>query len=215
MNKYVKLVGLVVASFAVINVSMFFFLRMTQPKMGARVDTAKIEHQSGSDSTTHSDAVKTDAEAHHEPAASATPAAKDSAQAVHEQAPVAASLAGEPPQALPPPPEGEKQLSSVDSTPVASKDSKEGTADTGSSVAAAVTGGDSKEMAKLAKLLESVKPDEAASIASELSVEQIVALVMIMKDRNAGKMLAALPADQAARVALRMTQMATATRGKP
>jgi flagellar motility protein MotE (MotC chaperone) len=62
------------------------------------------------------------------------------------------------------------------------------------------------QMAKLGKLLESMKPDEAAAIASQLTIDQIVVLVMRMKDRAAGKMLAALPVDQAAQVAVKMSK---------
>jgi len=112
---------------------------------------------------------------------------------------------------MPSPPEPDKTLSSVDSTPVADAAKP----DTKSSETAVAAVGDEKQMAKLAKLLESVKPGEAATIAARLDTDQIVALVMKMKDRSAGKMLAAMPPEQAAKIALRMSEMATATRGRP
>jgi hypothetical protein len=64
-----------------------------------------------------------------------------------------------------------------------------------------------KELAKLAKVLEGMKPAEAAAIASRLGTEEIVALVMKMKDRKAAKMMAELPVDLAAQVAERMSEM--------
>jgi flagellar motility protein MotE (MotC chaperone) len=73
---------------------------------------------------------------------------------------------------------------------------------------------DAASLAKLAKLLEAMKPAEAASVVSGLDTEQIVALVLKMKDRTAGRMLAALPPDVSVKVALRMSQAAVQTRGK-
>lgn len=64
-----------------------------------------------------------------------------------------------------------------------------------------------KELAKLAKLLEGMKPAEAAAIASRLDIEEIVALVMKMKDRKAAKMMAELPISTAALVAQRMSEL--------
>jgi flagellar motility protein MotE (MotC chaperone) len=76
-----------------------------------------------------------------------------------------------------------------------------------------VLAGDAQQVDKLAKLLESMKPVEAADIISHLTTDQIVALVMKMKERTAGRMLAALPIEQAAQVAERMSRTASRSRG--
>jgi hypothetical protein len=210
-NKIVRLAALFLGSLAIINVGMFFFLKMTEPKMGARADKVKTKVATTSDSLAHASPVaKADTTAAAPQSATTPSIEQTSAEPARTQQPVAASLATPAAPALPTPPEPQPTISSVDSTPVAV------TPDSAAShvSAAAVANGDTKEMAKLAKLLESVKPEEAASIASQLDIEQIVALVMKMKDRSAGKMLAAMPPEQAALVALRMSQMATQARGK-
>lgn len=63
------------------------------------------------------------------------------------------------------------------------------------------------EISKLAKLLEGMKPDEAAVIAERLPTETIVQLVMRMKSRNGAKMMASLPVPVAASVATRMAEL--------
>jgi hypothetical protein len=217
-NKIVRLAALALASFAVINVGMFFFLKMTQPKMGARAETAsKVEKTLLADSTAHA-VTPVASEPFHD--STAAVASKDTsgmqplAEAPKEQPPqqpiAEASLATPSTPAMPPAPEPETSVSTVDSTPVATVPDSAAT----QAAATPVIQTDSKELGKLAKLLESVKPDEAAAIASQLDIEQIVALVMKMKDRSAGQMLAAMPAEQAAKVALRMSQVAAQTRGK-
>lgn len=212
-NKIVRLAALLLGSFALINVGMFFFLKMTQPKIGPRVETtAKTENRFPADSTLHPNvAVKADTVTASSPIRNEPVAAESAVDSTVSQQPVASSLVppGEP--ALPAPPPPEKSLSSVDSTPVANAPDS---ATSNTQIAAAALNGDSKELAKLAKLLESVKPEEAASIAAQLDVDQIVTLVMKMKDRSAGRMLAKMPPEQAARVALRMTQLSAQTRGR-
>jgi cytoskeletal protein RodZ len=216
-NKIVRYAVLGLASFLVINVGMFFFLKMTQPKMGARAETAKL-----ADSTAHADSV-----AHNlaimkpDSSADSTRSKTDTTQALaatqsadtaaKEPAPIAASLETPETPAMPPPPEPDNSISSVDSTPVASAP------DSAPEQAAATDTVDNgaKQLAKLAKLLESVKPDEAAAIASNLDIDQIVNLVMKMKDRNAGQMLAAMAPEQAARVAARMSHAAERSRKNP
>ncbi|MBL0061183.1 MAG: hypothetical protein IPP40_06795 [bacterium] len=63
------------------------------------------------------------------------------------------------------------------------------------------------EISKLAKLLEGMKPSEAAVIAERLPTETIVQLVMRMKSRNGAKMMASLPVPVAASVATRMAEL--------
>ena len=200
--------GLFVVSFLVINVGVYFFLKTTPPKVGARVASADSTHAAG-DSLAHAGAMhadsmgtdslkhETDAHASADPAATrehtlALQKAKEVQPAVNEKTEIPAESA-----ALKP--EDEK----VDAQP----------ADNTEAVVSAALAGDAKEMGKLAKLLESMKPDEAADIVSHLSTDQIVTLVMKMKDRAAGRMLAALPIEQAARVAERMSQTASRSKG--
>lgn len=66
------------------------------------------------------------------------------------------------------------------------------------------------EISKLAKLLEGMKPDEAAVIAERLPTDTIVDLVMRMKSRNGAKMMASLPVPVAASVATRMAELSGA-----
>ena len=217
-NKIVKFAIMALASFVVINVGMFFFLKMTQPKMGARADSAATAQQkAGADSLARASAGTAPADA----AKSLAEAAKDTTKTLpaaraeggsSNVTPVAASVVAPEPSPMPSPPQPSNTISSVDSTPVASQPD---TSQSAGNLISNMNDADTKEMAKLAKLLEAVKPAEAASIAEQLSVDQIVALVMKMKDRNAGKMLAALPPDQAARVALKMSQMGNPAKGKP
>lgn len=66
------------------------------------------------------------------------------------------------------------------------------------------------ELAKLAKMLEGMKPAEAAVIAERLPTDTIVQLVMRMKARSGAKMMASLPVPVAASVAERMTELSGA-----
>ena len=200
--------GLFVASFLVINVGVFFFLKATQPKVGARVGDSIAANAQGDSlaqaSAAHPDSVRTDSTEHAADAlvSADTAATSDQAAAVPEPEatqPAATEETQVPVETALLKPEEEK----VDENPV----------DSTETVVTAALAGDAQEMAKLAKLLESMKPDEAADIVSHLSTDQIVTLVMKMKDRAAGKMLAALPIEQAARVAERMSQTASRSRG--
>ena len=53
---------------------------------------------------------------------------------------------------------------------------------------------------KLAKLYESMKPDEAAKIASQLENDLIVEIIPRMKERSAAKLLAAMDTKTAAEI---------------
>lgn len=207
-NKKILLyAGLFIASFFVINVGVFFFLKATQPKVGARAAETVAAHATADslahEQITHGDSMHVDSARHLGDEHSLTSAAKEVNQAeetnkqeiaeqkVEEKAQVPAATA-----------EAKTDIKEEDQ-PVEK---------TENIVAAALTG-NANEMAKLAKLLESMKPDEAADIVSHLTTDQIVTLVMKMKDRSAGRMLAALPIEQAARVAERMSQTASRARG--
>jgi hypothetical protein len=195
--------ALFVAGFLVINVGMFFFLKATQPKVGGRVVTQAAH--APVDSLALTAAAKTDSSAMVAPQ---LPSADTVTQAVSVM-PVPVETTAVIPVA------DEITASAVD-TPATEPEAEVSEAPPETStdeVIEALQSGDSRQTAKLAKLLESMKPVEAADIASHLTTDQIVALVMKMKDRTAGRMLAALPIEQAAQVAERMSQTASRSRG--
>lgn len=208
-------IALFTAAFVVINVGMYFFLSATQPKAGVRADGKGLAHLE-SDSTAHGEQAhadtlhaKSDSTTAHAHIADST---KQTTSAVGETIHQAAEAMKAPEQTA--------QAAHVETFVPDAESATEKAVDTTSvetdpqQVAQAAAVGGDKEMTKLAKLLESMKPDEAADIASHLTTDQIVTLVMKMKDRAAGKMLAALPIEQAARVAERMSQTASRSKGK-
>jgi flagellar motility protein MotE (MotC chaperone) len=225
-KKNLMLVGILIGSFLVINVGMYFFLQMTQPKIGAR---SNLTH-AGADSTAaaHGAAKGDSSKAHAtENHAEAKPADSKPAEEKHAEStpPIAAAIGGEEhagTEAAPAAHAAEPEKTEAHAPETAKKEAPEseraktaGNAEgTPAEAAAAVKAGDSQQIAKLAKMLETLKPDEAADIASELTIDQIVDLVMRMKDRTAGKMLAAMPTEQSAKVAVKMSQSVTKSRGR-
>jgi hypothetical protein len=189
--------GLFVAGFLVINVGMFFFLKATQPKVGGRVETQATPAPAA--------VAKTDSSASAAPqlASADTAVHADSLMPVPVETTAVSQVADEMTAAAVDTPvvEPEAEVSQAPAEPSADE------------VAQALQSGDARQTVKLAKLLESMKPVEAADIVSHLTTDQIVALVMKMKDRTAGRMLAALPIEQAAQVAERMSQTASRSRG--
>ena len=207
-KKILMTAGLFIACFAVINAGMYFFLQATQPKIGHRAEGPKAQVSADSlklAATVSVDSIRRDSTAE----VTAPVVAHDTTTAVN----VAASAVAETTVAEAP---LENVTATVD-TPSADENEQLSEAPEETNADEAVSSlesGDSRQMAKLAKLLESMKPAEAADIASHLTTDQIVILVMKMKDRTAGRMLAALPIEQAAQVAERMSQMSrTASRG--
>jgi uncharacterized FlaG/YvyC family protein len=209
-------IGLFLASFIVINIGMYFFLKATQPRSVTGIVEAPVEQ---SDSVAvHAD-VPTNpvAEAVAPVIATESPAASEPPVQMSEspsQGALNQPMVSSVPQMEPP----------TESVPVTSKEpvqadiqEPEETPKTNEtelkeqakvSVQAAASG-DLREFNKLAKLLDSMKPKDAAAIASELDTDAIVSLIMKMKDRNAAKMMAALPPQLAARIASKMSEMAT------
>jgi flagellar motility protein MotE (MotC chaperone) len=202
-KKLLMTVGIYVGSFVVINVGMYFFLNMTQPKLGARVGMAGMHadslHADSLHAGLHGDSTAAPGEGHGELAhADSAGAAPDSLHALAQatDSPPAAAAHAEEPAAIESP--ATEETAATDTPP-------EPEAESAPPEAPVATANNAAEMAKLAKALEAMKPDAAAGIAAQLTTDQIVALVMRMKDRTAGRMLAALPPDQAAQVALRMS----------
>ena len=195
--------GLFVAAFLVINVGMFFFLKATQPKVGHRADTPVALAPVDSLASVAAQSAGTDSSA----AAAGEVASADSTTDADS---VMAALA-ETTAVIPAADENVTPV--VETAAVAELSSETPPEAESDEVIEALQAGDAQQVDKLAKLLESMKPIEAADIISHLTTDQIVALVMKMKERTAGRMLAALPIEQAAQVAERMSQTASRSRG--
>jgi len=216
IKKHLKNIIMVLGSFVVINVAMFFVLKMTRPQMGPRSDTiaaadsasfvgplAEVESQEGTRAPdTETVTAALDTTARRMPAG-------DTVQTAQAVPPPSSTPADETPAPQPAPTDmspvatenvGNEAVQPVEEVTLAEEE------DT-ASVAAQEE--EARQLAKLAKLLETMKPDEAADIAAQLTTDQIIAVVMRMKDRTAGKLLAALPPETAARVAMQMSQVAT------
>jgi flagellar motility protein MotE (MotC chaperone) len=205
--------GLFMAAFLVINVGMYFFLKATQPKSVTSIapGAAVIATQ---DTTTKNISVAVDS------TASSSPLNKEDEQNTSDN--MAALLTqdststGTEGNAL--------QADSVDETKPVLNDSiiasdtlpsseklaeTENIKENAQNTVQTVASGDPKELTKLAKLLDSMKPRDAAAIISDLNVDMIVTLIMKMKDRNAAKMMAEMSPELAARVAINMSDKAT------
>ncbi len=225
MKKLLPTIGLYLGTFVVLNVAMFFLLKLTQPvpspselSMGhdstghdsTHVEltdsTAALEHgeehgladNSALTDTSHSAVEPAHAEQHttevtHEQGAHDVTA--------HEQA-----VAKEPAPAETQIGEGEQteNAAMVDSTATGDEVAIE------QPEAADGVGKSDLEIAKLAKILEGMKPAEAAVIAERLPTDTIVQLVMRMKARTGAKMMASLPVPVAASVAERMAELSGA-----
>ena len=67
-----------------------------------------------------------------------------------------------------------------------------------------LTAARSSQVAKVAKLYEVMKPEDAASIAASIDLDLLISIVAAMKDKQAAKMLAALPPKLAADITKRL-----------
>jgi len=63
---------------------------------------------------------------------------------------------------------------------------------------------EAQKVAKLAKLYESMKPNDAAKIASSLDIDLLTNIIASMKEKKAAKMLSALPPKQAAEISRKL-----------
>ncbi|MBU0508915.1 hypothetical protein KKH27_08780 [bacterium] len=218
-KKLIKPAGLFVGSLVVINVGIYFLLMATTPKIGPRAETAE-HHGDSLAAMAHADSLVADgphadstvAEAAHGASPEMAGPQQENTAVAHAStdsvapSPVSTEVA-ETPATSQPTIEPTTDEPTTEESPVVS-DAPRREAET---AVQAVKDGDSREIAKLAKLLQAMKPADAAAIASQLKTEQIIELMMRMKDRSAGKMLAELPIEQAARVAARMSQSASRT----
>ena len=209
--------ALFLGSFVVMNVGIFFLLKATQPKVGKRIELAKASGAGVSEETKSADGSAKDSAKTVQPgdsamaSQSAAPIATDSIQSGVEK-----EIADAEKEAAGNANSGDKSGDNNSKSAQANQQATNSADSSGKSsqsdvaeVSASVKGGDAKQLGKLAKLLEGMKPVEAAGIIGQLSDDAIVSLVMKMKDRNAAKMLAALPVDQAGRIADRMSELAT------
>ena len=212
MKKKLIQIGIYVGIFAVLNVGMFFLLKMTQPK--SAVLDAALHGDSTAVHETDSTVVHEDKEFDDAPeiAEENSDATSDSAQHGGHDSNVNSETAqnadhvtdthgtqGTADSHASLTENGEELLTAgdeVDSTQVSEQEAL--LEETPKSTA---------EISKLAKLLEGMKPGEAAVIAERLPTETIVQLVMRMKSRNGAKMMASLPVPVAASVATRMAEL--------
>lgn len=218
MKKHLKTIALYGGTFVLLNFAMFLVLKFTQPSP-APSELA----------FTHADSTGT-AESHEESATSESTSHSEHEQAVTDSNSLAATentsthtetIALD---SIAQTTQGEPHIATtVDSGLVTHDEIAHGTEETAplqdQEVALdesqdATTGQQEQrstaEIAKLAKLLEGMKPAEAATIAEGLPTDTIVELVMRMKARSGAKMMASLPVPVAASVAERMAELSGA-----
>ena len=208
LKKYIKPAGLFAGSLVVINVGIYFLLQATTPKIGPRAGEAELAadslHSDSLQALASADSVLADSALETAHLADTTAVEENNAPPLAE--PVVAEV-------MPPPASEEPAGAALEEEPDFESESlTDAPPPDAESAAQAVKEGDWKEIAKLAKYLESMKPADAAAIASQLESDQIIVLMMRMKDRTAGKILAELPVEQAARIAARMSQTASRAR---
>jgi flagellar motility protein MotE (MotC chaperone) len=219
MKKYLLYAGMFLASFAVINTGMYFFLSATQPK--SIVAAHEESGDADADSNAHGDVTHHEAESpeanvetHAEPAPVAASPESPVENHVEARGPQSApanatvteprkkdkpretTIAQDAPEEMAQAEQAAQAEEPIPDDPVVEIASPAASADTSSF-----------QLTKLAKLLESMKPADAAAIASELESDVIVAIVLRMKDRSAAKLMAALPVEIAQDVAQQMTLM--------
>ena len=189
---------IVFGSLVVINVAMFFILKATQPKSAVPELLAEGEL---TDSTAHAehDSAHTEAQeilAEH----------SDDSLAHDELSADTSKLASAPEDTQETITETTHDIDTSHAAPteetVAEQPEKQA-----AQLAEAVSAGDIKEFQRLAKLLQAMKPKEAAPIMSHLSDETIVAIFMRMRERSAAKILSLLPIKRSVRISRLMTRM--------
>ncbi len=193
---------IVIGSVVVINVAMFFILKATQPKSAVPELLAGAEM---SDSTAHAehDSVQT-------VKAPLAEAIKDS-QTHDKPNADSSTLASVPEKANKITPETTQDMdtSHMDTSYTAPIEETvaEQPEEQAAQLTAAVSQGDIKQFQRLSKLLQSMKPNEAAPIMVHLSDETIVAIFMRMRERSAAKIMSLLPIERSVRISRLMTCM--------
>lgn len=205
MKKYLLYAGMFLGSFLVINVGMYFLLSATQPQtaIGIAADSLAADSLALLHGDSAHSALDTTALAHGEGEAES----HEDSTALHDTSAVAQALESLPDSAHQA--ATEVPTEHVEEPPVDVAGETDG-ADVPAGEPATtttVTPMSTKEISKLAKMLEGMKPVEAAAIAERLPDETIVQLVLRMKSRAGAKMMAALPVPIAASVAARMAEL--------
>lgn len=217
-----KTILIFLASFVVINVAMYFFLKATQPKSAVPALATQVKV---SDSVAHS---TTPTVAQPTPA---TPEVKKDTIKNQQVSPILAAPDTTTPVPIEEPDmrqaaavevnESEVPITETNEAPEFAAESEEpAESDTEAlseeetepdeqamDVSGTPAESDPRQLQRLAKLLESMKPQQAAPIMSRLSDGTIVALFMRMRERPAAKIMALLPVEQAARVSFLMSGM--------
>ncbi|MBU1706711.1 hypothetical protein KKB28_02195 [bacterium] len=194
---------IVLGSVVVINVAMFFILKATQPKSAVPDLLAGAEM---SDSTAHTehDSVQTvqeplaeaikDSQTHDKPNADSSTLASVT-EATHEIVPETTQ---------------DMDTSHMDTSftvPMDEETIAEQPEEHATRLAEAASQGDIKQFQRLSKLLQSMKPNEAAPIMVHLSDETIVAIFMRMRERSAAKIMSLLPIERSVRISRLMAYM--------
>jgi flagellar motility protein MotE (MotC chaperone) len=208
---------LFVGSFVLINAAMYFLLKGTQPK--STIPAMSIQ-SSPSDSTVQAAAVT--------PPAQTTAAAKKDTTAAQETSPatpVETPTQQETKESPVAESGGQEESSTATTesageyeTPTGSQEQTEPTAEFNESeepdvnipaeeLSNVATQGNPRQIQRLAKVLEAMKPEQAALIVTRLPDDTIVAVFMKMRERPAAKILALLPVEQAARISQLMIQI--------
>ncbi len=210
MKKLIPIIGLYFGAFIVLNVGMFFMLKFTQPKTDALTDG--IHPDSVGVLLGDSTMLQDDAEFDHEPDAVVEDAHSEDGKHADKTEGTSKSATTDTSRADSETNKPEQVVAEHASAVSEALDSVESADDFSTEaiepgVALNDTPKSSIEIAKLAKVLEGMKPGEAAIIAERLPTETIVELVMRMKSRNGAKMMASLPVPVAASVATRMAEL--------
>ncbi len=208
----------VVGGFLVTNTGVYFLLRATQPKTAVNLTALSDSASASSETLTHHGTVasndqRADAEEH---------AALDvNEQQEHSTHSESSDQLAEEAKSIGTNPNGKSSQGDLRSeqharqTAMTESDLEPASSDESdwqeSQTAANSDDADSLnhlKLVKLAKLMESMKPQDAAMVATDLSTNTIVEIMMLMKDRSAAKIMAALPPEVSSRVALQMTELA-------
>ena len=208
MKKMLLQIGIYVGIFIVLNVGMFFLFKMTQPK-SAVLDAALHGDSTAvhvDDSTLVSDdqefdeapeSVNDGGEASPEATPIDSTEKHDTTEPTNDLAKASETSGEQKADVTTDNSDAELAVDEVADSAAASEDE----------LALNEAPKSTAEISKLAKLLEGMKPSEAAVIAERLPTETIVQLVMRMKSRNGAKMMASLPVPVAASVATRMAEL--------
>ncbi|MBK6766416.1 MAG: hypothetical protein IPG71_08885 [bacterium] len=208
MKKLLPTIGLYAGTFIVLNVAMFFLLKMTQPAPSPS-ELALGQDSTGHDST-HAELVDSLSVGSH---ATEHTQEAELAHGDSVEPPVADTTAVDPHQMDTAANDQAHDTAVVEADveqPLVESPVRSAEVDSASLEDPPDEVNDGAEIAKLAKVLEGMKPAEAAVIAERLPTDTIVELVMRMKARTGAKMMASLPVPVAANVATRMAELSGA-----